>query len=183
MHVMTDIECLDLRPSAVILSIGFVAFNPETKTVFERGGLVVYPSIDEQLQAGRTICESTLLWWMGQSIEAKADWMKGGRRSVDWCAGQIRGWFENQESPCYLWGNGATFDQPAIESFLDYKALPWKYYNARDTRTLWHLFPYDEALKGETAHTALGDAVAQAHRVCEVWPSKEPGIYRPDDEL
>tara|TARA_R110000803_G_scaffold158426_1_gene222702 strand:+ start:698 stop:1216 length:519 start_codon:yes stop_codon:yes gene_type:complete len=170
-QVMIDLETLDTKPSSVVLSIGAVEFNPETGEVFKETGYEMFPDIQEQLDAGRTISASTLLWWMGQGDEARGAITKARRKSVKECLEHFRWWCQ-KGSRCKAWGNGSVFDITMMEDLMDHTQIPWKFWDIRDTRTLWDIHPYDKNKKGETAHTALEDAIAQAERVCEVWPKK-----------
>lgn len=169
-HFMVDLETLDTRPSTVILSIGAVEFDPETKTVKKESGLLLFPEIDEQLEAGRTVSGSTFLWWLRQEKEARREIYGARREKKNVILERFTKWLMTQEGAEYPWGNGSVFDISIMEHYMDYTRIPWKFYNIRDTRTLWHVHPFDREAKGETAHTALDDAIAQAERVCEVWP-------------
>ena len=173
-HFMFDLETLDTLPTSVVLSIGAVEFDPKAGTVNEKNGLLLFPSIQEQIDSGRTISAETLIWWVGQSDAAKTDWVKRSRKKVGWCCDAVRKWVGTPYPKPKVWGNGAGFDITIMESFFNYTAIPWKFYNIRDTRTLWDIHPYDKDKKGPVAHTALDDAIAQAERVCESWPKAAP---------
>ena len=169
-HVMIDLETLDTVSSTVVLSCGMVEFDPNTKKVDTKGGITLYPSIQEQLDTGRTISESTFIWWMKQGDLAKADWLNARRLSLSDFGAELRKWFDFHQD-LKVWGNGSIFDIAILEHMLDHTRIPWKFYNIRDTRTLWDVHPFDSSKKGDVAHTALQDAIDQAERVCEVWPT------------
>jgi len=171
-HVMGDLETLDTLPTTVVLSCGLVEFDPNSGRVDTKGGITLYPSIEDQLAAGRTISEDTLIWWMKQSDVAKADWVNARRISLVEFREELQKWMSYMQD-IKIWGNGSIFDIAILEHMLDYTRIPWKFYNVRDTRTLWDVHPYDKSKKGETAHTALADAIAQAKRICEVWPTSK----------
>lgn len=72
---MIDIETLDTRPSAVVLSIGVVLFNRRNADVpFKELNLKFGKREfrDEQIMMGRTISKDTAQWWRGQDPEAKS---------------------------------------------------------------------------------------------------------------
>jgi|TARA_R110002110_G_scaffold241177_1_gene457460 hypothetical protein len=169
-HVMIDLETLDTEPSTVVLSVGLVEFSPETGDVDKIGGRLWFPKLGDQLAAGRTVSESTLLWWLKQGDEARKEIYGAKRQASAEVLDEIRAQLNWYPQPTYVWGNGSIFDIAILEHWMEYTRIPWKYYNVRDTRTLWHVHPYNKEAKGETAHTALDDAIAQAERVCEVWP-------------
>src|SRR3546814_2365974 len=84
-EMMVDLETLDTKNSAVVLSIGAVVWE----TLVDDAGSLDYSvverfyrvlSIDEQLAAGRTVSESTLLWWMRQDPTARAEAFNPVRR-------------------------------------------------------------------------------------------------------
>ena len=64
-HAMIDLETLDVLPTAVVLTIGGVKFDPNhikdtTQHFYYRF------NVDEQLAKGRTTSKSTLDWWATQ---------------------------------------------------------------------------------------------------------------------
>ena len=168
-HVMIDLETLDTSPTTVVLSCGMVEFDPNSGKVSTGHGVTLYPSIQEQFEKGRTVSESTLIWWLKRSDMAKADWLNAKRQNLNDFRESLRQWMSFMQD-IKVWGNGSVFDIAILEHMLDYTRIPWKYYNIRDTRTLWDIHPYKKENKKETAHTALADAIDQAERVCEVWP-------------
>lgn len=167
--IMIDLETMDTKPSAVVLSIGMVEFDPAEGTVDKDNGQLLFPSIQEQLDAGRTISAATLQWWMGQTDGAKADWVVRKKKSVTDTRNAVRSWMSTMRRPT-VWGNGSVFDITMMEDFMDHTQIPWKFWDVMDTRTHHRHFPFDKSKKGVTAHTALDDAIAQAERVCETWP-------------
>ena len=64
-HAMIDLETLDVLPTATVLTIGGVKFDPNS--VKETLQPFYYRfDVDEQLNKGRTISESTMDWWATQ---------------------------------------------------------------------------------------------------------------------
>ena len=64
-HAMIDLETLDVLPTAVVLTIGGVKFDPNS--VKETTQHFYYRfNVDEQLSKGRTTSKSTLDWWSTQ---------------------------------------------------------------------------------------------------------------------
>ena len=61
-----------------------------------------------------------------------------------------------------VWGHGSAFDMVILEHACRQiqQAVPWDYYNVRDTRTLYDLT--DAELPNFSGHHALYDAMKQA---------------------
>lgn len=170
-HLMFDIETLDTKHSAIVLSIGAVLFNE--KEIIEK--FYINLSMKEQLEKGRTISESTFYWWMQQSQEASA------ATAVDVFAvraglGQLMHWMKHtcQIDMNYLkvWGNGAVFDNVIMRDLLNSYGYSneylWKFWNDRCFRT-YVAENKIEKIKPTVAHNALDDAQAQAQTLIRYW--------------
>lgn len=159
--VMVDIESLHTSPNCVILTIGAVIFDPKGQGVTER--LELRPTIEDQMELGREIDESTLKWWAKQSPEALEEALGDeGRISFKDCMEQLYKFCWNRRA---VWSNGAAFDVVAMETAwiqLGMK-IPWSFYTVRDTRTLYEITSV--SLKDDkhvTTHRAVEDAEHQA---------------------
>lgn len=157
--VMIDIETLGTAPGSAILSIGAVVFGPEGL-----GDTFYAPILLQSCVAvGLTIDPNTIAWWMQQSDEARAAAFKSDADALSDVLEQFTCWFGlvGAERP---WCHGATFDVPLLE--VAYKACglqaPWRFYNVRDTRTLYDLSGVKVDRAQGTQHNALDDAIAQA---------------------
>lgn len=175
--VMLDLETLGTAPGSAILSVGAVALDPETG---ELG-----PQFHEKVKlasataAGLTVDADTIVWWMGQSEEA--------RRAV---------FFDPQTLPLYdvlqmfsnwlsrldqdevrVWGNGAAFDNVLLREAYAKLGLPapWKHWNDRCYRTLKNLRPDVKLTRLGTHHDALDDAVSQARHACQIFAALRGG--------
>jgi DNA polymerase III epsilon subunit-like protein len=162
-HVMLDKETLNVTPDGVILSIGAVRFDLDSDEI-DDAGFYASISIDSNMAAGRTISESTLIWWLGQSPEAQAVFHEA-KMSLEPALVDFVQWFGDAK---YIWSNGADFDIPmmahALRSFgMD---TPWDFWNARCVRTMKNL-PGCKDIKvaNPVKHNALQDAIAQAKLV------------------
>lgn len=164
-HVMCDFETLDTAPSAVVLSIGLVEFFPETQSL----GREFYAlfEVQGQLDMGRTISESTLLWWMKQSQEARREaFRKSDRRSVGEVLLDVNRFLEQCDGEPLIWGNGAAFDNTILSSLYAQWGIHQAYHFTSDRcyRTLKNLVPGVKLDQyGGVAHNALDDAKNQAH--------------------
>src|SRR5690606_12661716 len=70
-HIMLDLETLDTASSAVVVSIGAVAFDPYTNAIGDKFYVEMTEDIAEQQKKGRTISGDTVRWWMQQDVLAK----------------------------------------------------------------------------------------------------------------
>jgi hypothetical protein len=166
-NVMIDLETLDDRPEAVVLSIGAVFFDDEQL------GDTFYRvlSFDDQLALGRKVSASTIRWWMGQSEQARQvfhapETYQTHTALVDF---RYRLLHHDSGSP-YVWGNGAGFDLAILKSlYLQFNMLPpWDFRRERCFRTAAAM---SDLRRTAPAHNALDDAAKQALHLIEL--SKE----------
>lgn len=133
-EVMVDIETLDTRPSSVVLSVAAVEFN--VLSSYEGHAYVVLDTA-EQLGLGRTVSQSTLLWWMNQSDEARGEAFTaaGHRRSVGNGLSMLAPLLSRADR---VWAKGPQFDLVILESLYESvgQSHPWSYRAARDVRTM-----------------------------------------------
>lgn len=161
---MIDLETLDTKPNCVILTIGAVRFSPTGMGIVEK--LELKPTIEDQTEKyKRTIDDETIEWWGKQSPEAVAEaFNEEGRLSFAECLEVLYKFCWNRRA---IWSNGAGFDIVALETgFRNVgMAIPWPYYNARDTRTLFDITGVslrDKKYGTRTTHKAVEDAEHQA---------------------
>lgn len=146
---MIDIETLDTRPSAVVLSIGVVLFNRRNPEVpFKELNLKFGKKEfrDEQLMMGRTVDKDTVRWWKGQDPEAKKLFKQANVSSVFEALEKLSAFILGEKVNLLVWGNGANFDNVIVASMYDSFGMeaPWKFWNDRCFRTF----------KGEHGHIA-----------------------------
>lgn len=174
-NIMVDLETLDTGPDAVVISIGAVAFDPETRKLGNTFYMEMSEDIDAQQRLGRTISGETLLWWMGQSAESKTVFAKDGSVSPDVRATtyevlqKFRAFVEaHGADKVMLWGNGANFDNVILRTLYSAFGMeaPWKFYNDRCYRSVKDLAirlgEPDFPTRIGTHHNALDDAITQA---------------------
>ncbi len=146
-ELMFDLETLDTKPSAVVLSVGAVVWETFHN---EAPGLTWEPverfmrvlNIQEQVDRQRTVSQDTLLWWHRQDPTAKAEVFNPKRQPVEAVLNDLFT-FAQQFTVGDLqlnafWASPATFDFPIWEdlamTFSNF--VPWTYRQKYDVRTV-----------------------------------------------
>jgi len=142
MHVMLDLETYGVRPGSVIRSIGAVTFDPNDITAKQQE---FYINVDHDscMEAGLTVDHSTFLWWQSQLPEAKELVTKDAVPLKD-ALSAFRQWFAVNDG-LQVWSQGANFDSVLLEAAMIAAKgyAPWKFYNVRDTRTVYEIAGFD----------------------------------------
>lgn len=166
-HCMIDIETLGTDPRAIVLSaaVGEFFVNDDNGNI-QVGEIIstVFP-IDPQVQAGRTLSESTLRWWLDQdpaifkrSICKELNNLSPSIKSkIELVSGFIQ--------KAHLWGNSSTFDNVIMRSLAkDFNvSILAPYQKERCYRTIVATFDPDKhlAVKKENAHDPVADVAYQ----------------------
>jgi hypothetical protein len=153
--LMVDIEGLGTGPDATILTIAAQSFDPFGRGYYDR---CYYARITLESQENRTIQQDTIDWWATQS-EAQAEaFMEEGRVDLDQALDSL---YKLAWQHKFIWANGICYDMNILEhAYKSYgKSLPWQFYNVRDARTIYSLWP--ELPKPPTSHHALEDCRRQ----------------------
>lgn len=167
---MVDTETLGTKPGSIILSIGAVAFMPTGDGIGDK----FYANIDSDSckEVGLTFDQSTVDWWTRQGEAAKKALTDPVPAALGIVASQFAAFYRRYAGG--IWSNGATFDIPLIEAAMRSlgKLPPWKYWDHRDTRTLFNVCGsvndrdfVNQFREGGVARHALDDAIAQAKAV------------------
>ena len=168
--IMIDLETLATSPDAAILTIGAVKFDPFGDDVNDPSCDKFYVKVDLDScdRIGLVTNDATIEWWSQQSKEAQEEAFSPDNRIdiVDamnqlykFCWGAKR-----------VWSHGAAFDVVICEHIFGkiQKAVPWSFWEVRDTRTIFDIGINPErppVLK----HHALEDAWNQAVGVQNVF--------------
>ena len=168
-HATIDIETLGTKPDTSVLTIGAVKFNPFTKEA-PHSDLYIRMDADEQLEAGRSVDEDTLIWWNKQPQEIQDEaFNPDGRTSVEETLTQLNKYLVGVDK---VWCQGPVFDICILENlYRQYdKHFNWVFWNIRDSRTLFGLMPEDPRKKFKfAAHNALEDSRVQSICIQEVY--------------
>ena len=160
MHLMFDLETWGTAPGSALRSIGAVVFDMQTGETGEE----FYCNIESGTKWDGLVRDpSTEAWWAKQSKAAqkalevdKVPLYDATQRFDRFCA---------KNGVTRWWSQGANFDPVLWEAAC--KAIktrvPWKYYQCRDTRTLYDLaeFNTDTIEREGTYHNALDDCKHQ----------------------
>ena len=152
---MIDIEGLGTGPDATILTIAAQSFDPFGQGYYDRQ---YYARITLESQENRIIQQDTIDWWATQP-EAQAEaFMEEGRIDLDQALDSLGKLIWQHK---LIFANGPTYDMNILEhAYKSYnKPLPWQFYNVRDARTIYSLWP--ELPKPPTSHHALEDCRRQ----------------------
>jgi DNA polymerase III epsilon subunit-like protein len=168
--LMIDLETLDVTPTASILTIGAVRFDPFGDDVNEPKCDKFYVTVDLDScdRLGLTVSDSTLEWWASQSKEAQAAaFDPTGRIDIVDAFTQL---YKFSWGAKRVWSHGASFDVPICENVYRkiQKAIPWQFWEVRCTRTLFDL-GINPNRPPVLKHHALEDAWNQAVGVQNVF--------------
>lgn len=176
--LMIDEETMGLPPTGALISIGACFFDMATETI----GPTFQETINlaTSIDAGMTVDASTIMWWLGQSQEA--------RDAVRYSSSPLAAVLErftafiathSRVEDVRPWGNSSTFDLTILSSAYDMvkQKRPWHFVNERCFRTVRNQYPnvvYDPSEKGTEAHNALADAIFQARHLFKIKNRNKP---------
>ena len=157
-HLMLDLETWGKRPGCAIRSVGAVSFNPHGA---ERGtGFYANISRESCEALGLHVDPSTEKWWSEQSPEARSR-LEQNQRPLQEVVEELHEKFYSSGIE-QVWSQGAGFDVPIWEeaSRVLGAIVPWKFWNVRDTRTIYWAADLDTRTVPRlgTHHDALEDA-------------------------
>lgn len=171
--VMLDLETMGKGPNAAIVAIGAVGMDLVNGKLGK--DFYVTISLESSVEAGGEMDASTVLWWMRQSDEARAELDGGGSWADAIC--RFYSFLKNNSdrNTLRVWGNGVDFDnvimaQAFARHHLD---VPWLYRNNRCYRTMRKLFPdVGRVVRDGTLHNAYDDAKNQALHLIKIFSEK-----------
>ena len=158
MHLMIDLETLATTPEATVLTIGACKFDPNGNTIDDT--LYMRVEIDSQ---DRDIDPNTLEWWSKQDKQIQEEAFSDADRIPLQQA--MKKLYSFGFGTNNVWSHGSIFDIVILENICRklQQAVTWKFWQVRDTRTLFDIANVDVIVKGK--HNALNDALAQAKAV------------------
>lgn len=189
MDLMLDLETLDTKPGATILSVGAVLFNRDTAWSCQQGMFYMEVNIASQLPFHTTVSADTMDFWaredpewiaevmsdayqekntkpIGEVLDALDAWMQSHYLKEDFNLGTV-------------WAQGQDFDFPILAELyrrvrygklnLETKSfMPWPFWRHRDTRTAYDVAQFDTSTVERTGkhHNALADC---HHQIKCLW--------------
>ena len=153
---MIDLEGLATGPDTTILTIAAQAFDPFGSGYYDRH---YYARVTLESQENRSIDDGTIAWWATQPEHAREEaFGEQDRIPLDQALDELGRLIWHSKM---IWAQGPTYDCNILEhAYKSYgKALPWKYYQVRDSRTVFSLWP--ELPIPPTSHHALEDCRRQ----------------------
>ena len=161
MHIMVDLETLSTSMDAHILTIGAVAFNPNTAEIKDQ----FYQRVDFKSceDIGLRKSDETIRFWKAQPDAAyKEAFGEENRKSIrEVMLDFVKFW--NKNSGDEFWCNGANFDEPILSTVFEKLAItkPWKFWKVRCLRTLLATKNFTIKMFGDVQHNALEDCKKQ----------------------
>ena len=169
-HLSLDLETMGTAPDSAIVAIGAVFFNEHTGQM----GAEFYRTVHlaTSVRLGFKMDPGTVLWWLGQSDEARNAIRFNAVTAedafvdfVDWVA---------EHGPAKpdlrVFAASPAFDCMKVEAHL--KALdlpvPWFYWAERDYRTIRERNKNVSEAERVGHHNALGDAKHQAQHLIRI---------------
>lgn len=161
--LMIDLETLDVLPTATILTIGAVKFDPFGDEIAESDMEKFYVKVDIDScdRYGCTVSPDTLDWWGRQEKAAQDEaFSPDGRIDIVDAMNQL---YKFSWGAKRVWSHGAGFDVVICERLFRQigKAIPWSFWEVRDTRTIFDI-GIDPKRPPVLKHHALEDAWNQA---------------------
>lgn len=169
-HVMVDLETMGTRMDSVIVSLGAVAFDPDSGKLGEQFLVTIDPQ--SCLDAGLVVEGGTLLWWLRQSEAVRDAIASAELLPLEVALYDFSQWWEERLAR-YIWSHGACFDVPMLDMAYrkSGRSAPWKFWDARDTRTLFDITNTTVDRAKGTHHNALDDSINQAKAVIRAYRS------------
>ena len=167
MHGTIDIETLDTKPSALILSIGAVKFDPSS-SIDPHSELYLKINFDEQINLNRTISDATLNWWSKQGSDVQDEaFDQSNALPIEEALKALSKWSIDID---VFWGQGYGFDFTILDDLYKSKKMssPWNFWQIRDSRTLFSMLEFYKANPKQrlgiqdNKHNALKDAYYQS---------------------
>lgn len=170
--LMIDEETMGLPPNGALISIGACFFDLEKREIGPTFRRTI--NLATAVRDGGIIDPGTVVWWLGQSQEA--------RDAIRFSGEDIRttltdfALFIDEHSRVQdvrVWGNGAGFDLTILNGAYIRAGIktPWYFSNERCFRTVRNQYKsveYNPDEKGDGAHDALTDAIFQAKHLFKI---------------
>ncbi|EDT6692644.1 3'-5' exoribonuclease [Salmonella enterica subsp. enterica] len=173
-NIMIDIEALDNKPTAAIVSIAAAFFEPMTGKI----GPSIYLPVDvvDAQYRGGTIGAETIQWWMKQNQVARNEISSDIALLLQTALYSLNDFCDTCDDldNLKLWARGADYDFPIIYHSMRLIGIRplWSFWNVRDVRTVAEVAL---ALRGhasrrtvfEQSHHAMNDVINQIAKLSD----------------
>lgn len=165
--ISIDLETISTHPNAAIASIGACRFDPRGDWIGDT--FHIHVSLINCQHHGLAIDAGTVLWWLGQSDDARNTLIAGQQDAAPLMTAldALNEFIDGTGTEPEIWVNGASFDFPILASA--YRTfgwtIPWNFWQERDLRTLKALNKGARIERTGTHHNALDDACHQARLI------------------
>ncbi len=170
--LMIDLETMGLPPTGAVISIGACFFDLDKCEIGPTFLRTV--NLATAVRDGGTIDASTVIWWLGQSQEAR-DGVRFSGIDIRTVLQEFSEFIDEHSrvQDVRPWGNSNTFDLTILQGAFHRAGMkaPWYFTNDRDFRTvrnMYHQVEYNPDDKGSGAHNALEDAKFQARHLFKI---------------
>jgi len=164
-HATIDLETIDIRPQATVLSLGAVKFNPHADSD-PHSELYLKIDIEDQNRLGRTVNDDTLEWWSKQDSKIMDEaFDQTDAVTVEDALAQVSKFSVGVDT---FWGQGYGFDYTMLEDMFRSvgRPIPWNFWQILDSRTLFRLCKQDPRKQIQNdLHNALADAFYQSKAI------------------
>ena len=146
---MIDLEGLATGPDTTILTIAAQTFDPFGTGWYDKH---YYARVTLESQENRAIDDGTIAWWATQPDHAREEaFNEQDRIPLDQALDELAKMIWHSK---LIWSQGPTYDMNILEhAYKSYgKPLPWKYFQVRDSRTVFSLWP-DQPIPPTTHHS------------------------------
>lgn len=177
-HVMVDLETMGTRAGCAIASIGAVKFDPDKDPAglglsLPQNRFHAIVELQSCINLRLHIDASTLYWWLDRTTIARNGIIggRGGETRIH-VTDALKAFTAFFGDAKYLWGHGASFDQPILEAAYHAAKLkaPCPFWNHRDTRTIFDLAGGIKPERDPAQHHhALYDSEVQAVAVLKAY--------------
>jgi len=159
-HAVIDIETLDTVPSAHLLSVGAVRFNPMNPNYDDFTSIHLHFN---KFQPGRTASQKTIEWWGNQSKEACSNVTQTGVHPSKFPTHMqnLEALKNFLQGVGLIWAKPPSFDRVILDDFHSWLDVPtpWTFRQWYDVRTLELITSEIGEIQFEgVKHLALDDA-------------------------
>lgn len=172
--IMIDLEALDSRNTAIVVSLGAVYFDTSRMELGDEFYMECSYDCQDQYDKGRTFSFDTFRWWMAQGDVARSVFLPSKdpedvsrfKQRTEHLLHAFSAFVQKADGgKARVWGNGATYDNVVMRSLYNTYNIkcPWAYSNDLCYRSVKNLFGNRAKLERVgTHHNGLDDAKTQA---------------------